>query len=40
MEPLHRDSLRRALSAHNLEGVTLIALDDTWSAMRVKRARG
>jgi hypothetical protein len=37
-EPLHRDSLQRALMAQNLEGVTLIALDDIWSAMRVKRA--
>lgn len=35
-EPLHRDSLQRVLLEHGLEGVTLIALDDIWSAMRVK----
>ncbi len=35
-EPLHRDTLQAALAAVGLEGVTLISLDETWSAMRVK----
>ena len=35
-EVLHRDSLQRALAEHQLVGVTLIAIDDAWSAMRVR----
>jgi hypothetical protein len=35
--PLHRDTLQAALSELDLDGVTLISLDDTWSAMRIKR---
>lgn len=34
--PLHRDTLQAALAELGLDGVTLIALNDTWSAMRVK----
>jgi len=34
---LNRDVLRERLAQHGLEGVSLIALDDTWSAMRFKR---
>jgi hypothetical protein len=34
--PLHRDTLQAALAEAGLDGVTLIALNDTWSAMRVK----
>ncbi|MFI5829167.1 hypothetical protein ACIA6C_18265 [Streptomyces sp. NPDC051578] len=33
---LNRDILQERLSAHGLVGVTLIALDSTWSAMRVR----
>lgn len=35
-EPLHRDTLQAALAALGLDGVALISLDETWSAMRVK----
>ncbi|HZU11742.1 MAG TPA: hypothetical protein VFB58_02805 [Chloroflexota bacterium] len=35
-EVLHRDTLQRALAEHRLVGVSLIALDDVWSAMRVR----
>lgn len=34
--PLHRDTLQAALAELDLNGVTLISIDDTWSAMRVK----
>ena len=34
--PLHRDTMQKALAEVGLDGVTLISLDDTWSAMRVK----
>lgn len=34
--PLHRDTLQAALAALGLDGVTLISLDEIWSAMRVK----
>lgn len=34
--PLHRDTMQKALAELGLDGVTLISLDDTWSAMRVK----
>jgi hypothetical protein len=34
--PLHRDTLQVALAGVGLDGVTLIAIDDTWSAMRIK----
>jgi len=35
-EPLHRDSLQRVLDEKGLVGVSLIAIDDIWSAMRVR----
>ena len=35
---LDRDVLRETLAKHGLEAVSLIALDDTWSAMRFKRS--
>ena len=34
--PLHRDTMQAALAELGLDGVTLISIDDTWSAMRVK----
>lgn len=34
---LHRDTLQATLAEVGLDGVTLIAIDDTWSAMRIKR---
>lgn len=34
---LHRDTLQAALAEVGLDGVTLIAIDETWSAMRIKR---
>jgi hypothetical protein len=34
---LHRDTLQAALAEAGLDGVTLIALDDSWSAMRIKK---
>jgi hypothetical protein len=34
--PLHRDTLQVLLAQHGMVGVTLIAVDDTWSAMRVR----
>jgi hypothetical protein len=33
---LNRDILWRELGEHGLTGVTLVAVDDTWSAMRVR----
>ena len=36
--PLHRDTLQAALEPHGLVGVSLVAIDDTWSAMRVREA--
>jgi hypothetical protein len=33
---LHRDTLQAALAEVGLDGVTLISIDDTWSAMRIK----
>ena len=35
--PLHRDTLQALLAKHGMDGVTLISVDDTWSAMRVKQ---
>jgi hypothetical protein len=35
---LNRDVLREALAKHGLESVSLVALDETWSAMRFKRS--
>jgi hypothetical protein len=35
--PLHRDTLQALLATHEMDGVTLISVDDTWSAMRVKQ---
>ena len=34
--PLHRDTLQSLLAEHGLQGVTLVALDDVWSALRVR----
>jgi hypothetical protein len=34
---LNRDTLQAALADHGLVGVTLVSLDSTWSAMRVRR---
>jgi hypothetical protein len=33
---LDRDSLNEALQKHELTGVALVAVDDTWSAMRFR----
>ena len=33
---LNRDILRQAIAEHDLEAVTLVALDDTWSSMRFR----
>lgn len=33
---LNRDTLQAALADHGLVGVTLVSLDNTWSAMRVR----
>jgi hypothetical protein len=33
---LNRDTLQKALGDHGLVGVTLVSLDPTWSAMRVR----
>jgi hypothetical protein len=33
---LDRDSLNEALQKHELTGVSLVAVDDTWSAMRFR----
>lgn len=33
---LHRDTLQAELHRHGLDGVTLVALDPEWSALRVK----
>jgi hypothetical protein len=35
---LNRDLLREAMAEHGLAGVTLVSVDDTWSAMRFRRA--
>ena len=35
-QAVNRDRLRAAVSEHNFEGVTLISLDDVWSAMRFR----
>jgi hypothetical protein len=35
---LNRDSLNRALQDHGLQGVSQVAIDDIWSALRFKRA--
>ena len=34
---LNRDILHAAMKAHGFDGVSLVALDGTWSAMRFKR---
>lgn len=34
---LHRDTLWRAVSEHGYTGVSLVAVDDVWSAMRLKK---
>lgn len=36
---LHRDTLQAALAEVGLDGVTLVSIDDTWSAMRIKRVQ-
>jgi hypothetical protein len=33
---LDRDSLHTAMGKHELTGVSLVAVDDTWSAMRFR----
>ncbi|HSW97239.1 MAG TPA: hypothetical protein VLF89_05425 [Candidatus Saccharimonadales bacterium] len=35
---LNRDILRELLQQYNLESVSLVSLNDTWSAMRFKKA--
>jgi hypothetical protein len=35
--PLHRDTLQSLLAEHGMDGVTLVSIDDRWSAMRVKQ---
>ena len=35
---LHRDTLWRAVSEYGYTGVSLVAVDDVWSAMRLKKA--
>lgn len=35
---LNRDSLNRALQDNGLQGVSQVAIDDVWSALRFKRA--
>jgi hypothetical protein len=35
--PLHRDTLQAQLAKLGMDGVTLVSIDETWSAMRVKR---
>jgi hypothetical protein len=37
--PLHRDTLQAALAEVGLDGVTLVSIDDIWSAMRVKTVK-
>jgi hypothetical protein len=34
---LNRDILRELLAEHNLKAVSLISINDVWSAMRFKR---
>ncbi len=34
---LHRDTLWKAVSEHGHTGVSLVAVDDVWSAMRLKK---
>jgi hypothetical protein len=38
VEPLHRDTLHGALTRYGLTGVSLIAIDISWSAMRFRPA--
>jgi hypothetical protein len=35
--PLHRDTLQALLAEHGMDGVTLVSVDDVWSAMRIKQ---
>ena len=35
---LNRDVLREVLAKHGLQGVSLVALDETWSATRFRRS--
>ena len=35
--PLHRDTLQAQLAKLGMDGVTLVSIDETWSAMRVKQ---
>jgi hypothetical protein len=37
---LHRDTLWKLAGEHGYTGVSLVAVDDVWSAMRFKRATG
>jgi hypothetical protein len=36
---LNRDTLQRALADHDLVGVSLVSLDGSWSAMRIRALR-
>jgi hypothetical protein len=36
---LHRDTLQKLVGAHGYTGVALVAVDDVWSALRVKKER-
>jgi len=36
---LNRDELFRLMKPHGIEGVRLVSIDDTWSAMRFRPAR-
>ena len=38
-DALNRDTLQRALGDHGLVGVSLVSLDASWSAMRVRELR-
>ncbi len=35
---LHRDTLWKLVGAHGYQGTSLVAVDETWSAMRFKQA--
>jgi hypothetical protein len=37
-QSLHRDTLVSLAREHGLQGVALVAVNETWSALRVKRA--
>ena len=35
---LHRDSARKIVNQYGYEGVSMVAVDDVWSAIRLKKA--